>query len=68
MAIIQARLPEIDARLAQQVATAVHALRNNEQILKKPSIAETLDWVAALDALGIADLRPTPCGRRWALS
>ena len=57
VAIIQARLPEIDARLAQQVATAVHALRNNEQILKKPSIAETLDWVAALDALGIADLR-----------
>lgn len=57
VAIIQARLPEIDARLALQVATAVHALRNNEQILKKPSIAETLDWVAALDALGIADLR-----------
>ena len=57
VAIIKARLPEIDAHLALQVATAVHALRDNGQILKKPSIAETLDWVAALDALGVADLR-----------
>jgi len=56
VAIIQARLPEIDARLAVQVATATHALRENEQILKKPSIAEALDWVAALDALGVEEL------------
>ena len=56
VAIIQARLPEINARLALQVATATHALRQNEQILKKPSIAEALDWVAALDALGVEDL------------
>ena len=27
-------------------------------ILKKPSIAETLDWAAALDALGIRELTP----------
>ena len=26
--------------------------------LKKPSIAETLDWAAALDALGIRELTP----------
>ena len=56
VAIIQARLPEINARLALQVATATQALRQNEQILKKPSIAEALDWVAALDALGVEEL------------
>ncbi len=33
-------------------------LRSNEAILKKPSIAETLDWAAALDALGIRELTP----------
>ena len=32
--------------------------RSNEAILKKPSIAETLDWAAALDALGIRELTP----------
>jgi hypothetical protein len=40
------------------VAQAVHDLRSNEAILKKPSIAETLDWAAALDALGIRELTP----------
>ena len=33
-------------------------LRDNEAILKKPSIAETLDWAAALDALGVRELTP----------
>ena len=31
-------------------------LRENAAILKKPSIAETLDWAAALEALGITEL------------
>ena len=34
------------------------ALMENEAILKKPSIAETLDWAAALDALGVRELTP----------
>lgn len=58
VAIINAKLPEAGAKLALQVATAIHALRENEQILKKPSIAETLDWVAALEALGATELTP----------
>ena len=37
---------------------AVQKLRSNEAILKKPSIAETLDWAAALDALGVRELTP----------
>ena len=56
--ILRAKLPHIDDRLAAQVALAVQQLRSNEAILKKPSIAETLDWAAALDALGIRELTP----------
>ena len=58
LAIIRAKLPHVDDRLAVQVALAVQKLRGNEAILKKPSIAETLDWAAALDALGIRELTP----------
>ena len=58
VAIIEAKLPNAGAKLALQVAEAIRALRENEQILKKPSIAETLDWVAALEALGAEALTP----------
>ena len=58
LAILRAKLPHVDDRLRAQVALAVQKLRSNEAILKKPSIAETLDWVSALDALGIRDLTP----------
>ena len=56
LAILRAKLPHVDDRLSAQVAMAVQKLRSNEAILKKPSIAETLDWAAALDALGIREL------------
>ena len=58
LAILRMKLPHIDDRLAGQVALAVHALRDSDTILKKPSIAETLDWAAALDALGKRELTP----------
>ena len=56
--ILRKKLPHIDDRLCAQVALAVQKLRSNEAILKKPSIAETLDWAAALDALGVRELTP----------
>lgn len=49
--IINARLKGVPERLAKDAASAVSILRRNEKLLKKPSIAETLDWVAALMAL-----------------
>ena len=49
VAIIRAKLPNAGDRLAVQVAQAVHDLRENDAILKKPSIAETLDWQEAPD-------------------
>lgn len=58
LAILRAKLPHVDDRLCAQVALAVQKLRSNEAILKKPSIAESLDWAAALDALGIQELTP----------
>ena len=58
LAILRARLPEVDAQLAVQVVSAVQKLRGSEAILKKPSIAETLDWAQALTALGVRELTP----------
>ena len=58
LAILRAKLPHVDDRLCAQVALAVQKLRSNEAILKKPSIAESLDWASALDALGIKELTP----------
>ena len=52
------RMASLLLSLCAQVALAVQKLRSNEAILKKPSIAETLDWAAALDALGIKELTP----------
>ena len=56
VAIIRSKMPNVNERLAVQVAQAIHDLRENQAILKKPSIAETLDWVAALEALGVSEL------------
>lgn len=58
LAILRKKLPHVDDRLCAQVALSVQKLRSNEAILKKPSIAETLDWAAALDALGLRELTP----------
>ncbi|MBV8636645.1 MAG: MoxR family ATPase [Candidatus Eremiobacteraeota bacterium] len=47
IAILHARLPKINARLAEQIAEFMRQLR--EQPLQKvPGVAESLDWAAAL--------------------
>lgn len=46
--IIKAKVPGIEDRLTQQIARAVNLIRQNAEIKKKPSIAETLDWARAL--------------------
>ena len=58
LAILRAKLPHVDDRLCAQVAMATAKLRSSDAILKKPSIAESLDWAAALDALGVRELTP----------
>lgn len=57
--IVRARLPQVDEALAAQVVSLVQRLRQ-ESLAKKPGVAETLDWLAALYALDIKDLRNSP--------
>ena len=53
LAIVHAKAPDMPAKLAQQVVAFVQSVRRME-LQKKPGIAETLDWAAALLRLGIS--------------
>jgi MoxR-like ATPase len=53
--IIGLKVPDLDARLQEQVARFVGGLRKLD-LRKAPSIAETLDWARALVALDIKEL------------
>jgi len=55
--IVEARVPGAPAELARAVVAFVHRLRGAD-LTKVPGIAETLDWAAALMALGAAELTP----------
>ncbi len=57
--IVTTRLPEIGPQLAQQVVTFVQALRKVD-LRKKPGVAETLDWAAALMRLNVSSLDTDP--------
>ncbi len=50
--IIRARIPEIDAALAEQIARVVRSIRALD-LKKAPSVAETLDWARTLVVLGV---------------
>lgn len=51
MKIIQAKVPQAGENLTKEIAKAVNLIRQNAEIRKKPSIAETLDWTRALVSL-----------------
>ena len=53
--ILQKKLPNIDSELSRQIVNFVQNLRVQD-IEKKPGIAETLDWAAAISGLGLKDL------------
>jgi MoxR-like ATPase len=53
LAIVRAQAPQMPQKLAQQVVEFVQAVRQMD-IQKKPGIAETLDWAAALLRLGVS--------------
>lgn len=55
LAIVAARLPEIERALAVQVVAFIQALRR-EDLEKKPGVAETLDWARALLGVGVRRL------------
>ena len=56
LAIVRSRAPEVPEALAEQVVRAVHAVRDDRELLKPPGVAETLDWARALHELGVRDL------------
>jgi MoxR-like ATPase len=57
--IIQTRFPGISSALAGQITHFVQRLRT-EELRRKPGVAETLDWVAALVGLDISGLQDDP--------
>ena len=57
VAIVRAKVPDIDHRLAAQLADAMADLRSLE-LFKPPGVAETLDWARALRVLGAGELTP----------
>ena len=57
LAILRTKAPETGEALARQVAGFVQELRRAE-LYKRPGIAETLDWAAALVALDRKTLDP----------
>ncbi|POM22355.1 Denitrification regulatory protein NirQ [Actinomadura rubteroloni] len=61
-AIVLARVPGIEASLAEQLVRTVAALRDLE-LKKAPSIAETIDWARTLLALGLDELDETAVAR-----
>lgn len=58
LAIVRARLPEVAETLAREVVEVVQRLRAEEDLVKPPGVAETLDWARALTALGQSRLDP----------
>ena len=55
LAIVRLRLPGVDERLSALVVALVQEVRKLD-LKKRPSIAETLDWVRALIVLGAGEL------------
>ena len=55
VAIVRRRVPEASERLAASVTRVAQALREQD-LLKPPGVAETLDWARALVILGARDV------------
>ena len=53
--IVHTRQPGVAEVMAQRVVAAVNRLRDMD-LAKPPGVAETLDWVAALDVVGADEL------------
>jgi MoxR-like ATPase len=54
--IVRTRAPEVSESLAAQVVSTVHRLRDEQDLIKPPGVAETLDWARALQELGASNL------------
>jgi len=57
MEILRARVPEAAETLSREVVAFVQRLRE-EDLFKRPGVAETLDWAKCLLALDVIELSP----------
>jgi len=55
LAVVRLKVPELSARIAQQVVEMVQSMRSMD-LRKSPSISETIDWAKALVALNAKNL------------
>src|SRR5262249_23582234 len=62
LAIVELRAPDAAGELARQIVQFVQSVRRME-LQKKPGIAETLDWTAALLRLGVTMIGEDGAGR-----
>jgi MoxR-like ATPase len=60
--IVRRRVKGASEMLAVQVANAVSRMRSSD-VQKPPGIAEAIDWLAALDLLGVEQLDPAAVDR-----
>ncbi len=56
--ILRQRIPQLGERLAREIVTFVQRMRGEKELAKRPGVAETLDWAAALLALQRTTLDP----------
>ena len=56
LAIVRSRAPHVAPALAEQVVRLTQRLRQRDDLIKPPGVAETLDWARALHALRIKEL------------
>jgi MoxR-like ATPase len=52
VAILRKKVPGLEDGFARDIAAFVQRVRGEEDLVRRPGIAETLDWAAALLALG----------------
>jgi MoxR-like ATPase len=62
VAIVRRRLPRLAPSFAAEVVAFVQRLRAEPELAKRPGVAETLDWAAALLSLGRSQLDPETIG------
>ena len=55
VAIVRARVPEVPEDLARRIVEAVHRFRRLD-LIKRPGVAETINWALTLDLLDVDDL------------
>ena len=54
--IIKLKAPYANDKLAEQVVLFMARLRGMDDLIKKPGVAETLNWIEALTGMGVSEL------------